>query len=87
MKTKRDEQKIRKCDVRMATSESGKIIAPNGKVSFTTADQEKSVYKGFKEYDPGYIWSQLIGWFKQTVEKPNATFSADNRGSQRQPSS
>ena len=40
----------------MATSESGKIVAPNGEVSLNTADQEKSVYKGFKEYDPGYIW-------------------------------
>jgi hypothetical protein len=79
-KTKGDEQKIRKCDVRMATSEAGKVIAPNGEVSLNTSDQEKSVYKGFKEYDPGYIWGQLIGWFKQTVDKPNASLSADRRG-------
>jgi hypothetical protein len=43
-------------------------------------DQEKSVYHGSKEYDPGYIWGQLIGWFKQTVDKPNASLSADRRG-------
>ena len=63
-KTQGVEQKIRKCDVRIATtSEVGKVTGPNGEVILNTADQEKSVYKGIKEYDPGYIWGQLIGWF------------------------
>ena len=48
----------------MATSEAGKIFGPNGEIILNTADQEKCVYRGLKEYDPGYIWGQLIGWFK-----------------------
>ena len=43
-------------------------------------DQEKCVYKGNKEYDASFIWGQLAGWFKQTVDKPNASLSADRRG-------
>lgn len=46
----------------------------------SAADLGKSVYKGFKEYDPSYIWGQLVGWYKQTVDKPNASLSADRRG-------
>ena len=37
-------------------------------------------YEGCKEYDSQYIWGQLVGWFKQTVDKPNASLSADRRG-------
>jgi [histone H3]-lysine4 N-trimethyltransferase ATXR3 len=37
-------------------------------------------YKGQKEYDSQYIWGQLVGWYKQTVDKPNASLSADRRG-------
>ena len=43
-------------------------------------DQSKALYKGVKEYDPSYIWGQLVGWYKQTVDKPNASLSADRRG-------
>lgn len=43
-------------------------------------DQEKCIYKGNKEYDAGFIWGQLSAWFKQTVDKPNASLSADRRG-------
>ena len=43
-------------------------------------DQESTVYKGQKEYDASFIWGQLVGWFKQTVDKPNASLSADRRG-------
>lgn len=39
-----------------------------------------AVYKGFKEYDASFIWGQLVGWFKQTVDKPNASLSAERRG-------
>lgn len=66
-----DEVRIRKCDVKSENQSHG---------SLNTADQEKTVYKGKKEYDPGYIWGQLVGWFKQTVDKPNASLSADRRG-------
>ena len=33
-----------------------------------------------KDYEPAFVWGQLIGWFKQTVDKPNASLSADRRG-------
>ena len=46
----------------------------------SVGDLGKTVYKGCKEYDPSYIWGQLIGWYKQTVDKPNASLSADRRG-------
>ena len=39
-----------------------------------------AVYKGFKEYDASFIWGQLVGWYKQTVDKPNASLSAERRG-------
>lgn len=55
-KTKGDEQKIRKCDVRLPSSGEPKSLGPNGEVVLNTLDQEKSVYRGSKEYDPGYIW-------------------------------
>lgn len=42
--------------------------------------QGKQAYKGCKEYDSQYVWGQLVGWFKQTVDKPNASLSADRRG-------
>ena len=38
------------------------------------------VYSGSKEYDASFIWGQLVGWHKQTVDKPNASLSADRRG-------
>jgi len=43
-------------------------------------EEERVVYRGQKEYDPTYIWGQLVGWHKQTVDKPNASLSADRRG-------
>jgi hypothetical protein len=33
-----------------------------------------------KEYENHYMWGQLVGWFKQTVDKPNASLSAERRG-------
>lgn len=53
-KTKGDEQKIRKCDVRMANVE--RIINEQGEEVLNVVDQEKAVYRGSKEYDRGYIW-------------------------------
>jgi hypothetical protein len=43
-------------------------------------DLDSFYCKGFKEYDRFYIWGQLVGWFKQTVDKPNASLSAERRG-------
>lgn len=42
--------------------------------------QGKTCYSGSKSYDVQHVWGQLIGWFKQTVNKPNASLSADRRG-------
>jgi len=44
------------------------------------SEEEKIVFRGAKEYDPSYIWGQLSGWYKQSVDKPNASLSADRRG-------
>ena len=33
-----------------------------------------------KSYRPTYIWGQLTNWFKQTVNDPTASLSADRRG-------
>jgi hypothetical protein len=41
---------------------------------------DDTVASARKEYDRFYIWGQLIGWYKQTVDKPNASLSADRRG-------
>ena len=65
---------IRKCDVHMSTAVS------NPANLLDVADSEKTVYKGNKEYGSTYVWGQLVGWFKQTVDKPNASLSADRRG-------
>jgi hypothetical protein len=69
-----DEVQIRKCDVNMDHVQRVKAS------ELAVNDQSKSVFKGCKEYDPSYIWGQLVGWFKQTVDKPNASLSADRRG-------
>ena len=33
-----------------------------------------------KLYRPLYVWGQLSGWFKQTVNDPTASLSAERRG-------
>lgn len=62
---------IRKCDVKNDNKKDKAL---------DVVDQGMSVYKNSKEYDRSYIWGQLVGWFKQTVDKPNASLSADRRG-------
>ena len=74
IRVKGNEVSIRKCDVNMDTTSRTKATELGVK------DQSKALYKGIKEYDPSYIWGQLIGWYKQTVDKPNASLSADRRG-------
>jgi hypothetical protein len=53
-KTKGEDQKIRKCDVRGVQAEI--IRNEQGELILNKADQEKTVYRGSKEYDQGYIW-------------------------------
>ncbi len=33
-----------------------------------------------KSYSASYVWAQLTIWWKQTVEKPEATLSQERRG-------
>lgn len=73
-RVKGDEVEIRKCDVNMDQAQRTKAS------ELAVNDQSKALYKGVKEYDPSYIWGQLVGWYKQTVDKPNASLSADRRG-------
>lgn len=68
-KSRSDTVAIRNCDVRH----------PEG-ANMDQYSQGKKKYEGCKEYDSQYIWGQLVGWFKQTVDKPNASLSADRRG-------
>jgi len=75
---KGDDVRIRKCDVRIGGIEV--IRNEAGEEILNVKDQESQAYHGEKEYDQGYIWGQLVGWFKQTVDKPNASLSADRRG-------
>ena len=65
---------IRKCDV------AGQA-ADQESLEQAVRDQGKTVYKGTKEYQAHHIWGQLVGWYKQTVDKPNSSLSADRRGS------
>jgi len=62
---------VRACDVTGEKQVSGELSA---------ADQAKVFYKGAKEYESSFIWGQLAGWFKQTVDKPNASLSSEKRG-------
>jgi hypothetical protein len=51
---------VRRCDVTCDNKSSKK-----GNIS--AYENDKIIYRGFKEYDTGFIWGQLTGWFKQTV--------------------
>lgn len=53
-----DEVQIRKCDVHMDNNQRTKAS------ELAVNDQSKSAFKGCKEYDPSYIWGQLVGWYK-----------------------
>ena len=70
-KCRGEEIRIRKCDVSVESKQ---------KDFLAVADQETCIYKGFKEYDASFIWGQLVGWYKQTVDKPSSSLSADRRG-------
>mmetsp|Transcript_5904 Transcript_5904/g.9583 ORF Transcript_5904/g.9583 Transcript_5904/m.9583 type:complete len:263 (+) Transcript_5904:4878-5666(+) len=61
--------KVRQCDVKQEQNTGMDIIS-----------QGCEVLNGVKEYDSQYIWGQLVCWYKQTVGKPNASLSADRRG-------
>lgn len=60
---------VRRCDVKAGEN-----------AQMDKFNQGTQIYSGQKEYDSQYIWGQLVGWFKQTVDKPNASLSADRRG-------
>lgn len=43
-------------------------------------DPLEAVLEEEKKYQSGYIWGQMSGWFKQTVASPDASLSAERRG-------
>lgn len=43
-------------------------------------DLNQVIAHGNRKYDKQYVWGQLNGWFKQTVNKPDASLSAERRG-------
>ena len=47
---------------------------------YIKSDLDTVIYEGKKEYENNYIWGQLVGWYKQTVDKPNASLSAERKG-------
>jgi hypothetical protein len=47
---------------------------------FNDSPYDTVIAEGKKEYENNYIWGQLVSWFKQTVDKPNASLSAERRG-------
>ena len=47
-KCRGEEIRVRKCDVSTDMTKSQEIL--------DVTDQEKTVYKGFKEYDASFIW-------------------------------
>ena len=47
---------------------------------FIKSPLDTVIYEGKKEYENNYIWGQLVGWYKQTVDKPNASLSAERKG-------
>lgn len=70
-----DEVAVRRCEVPCDPAYREKY-----KNLESAYEEEKIVYRGSKEYDPSYIWGQLSGWYKQSVDKPNASLSTDRRG-------
>ncbi len=65
------EVQVRLCDVTSESKIQGELTAD---------EQAQGFYKGVKEYDSSFVCGQLAGWFKQTVDKPNASLSAERRG-------
>ena len=47
---------------------------------FIDAPLDTVIAEEQKEYENHYLWGQLVGWYKQTVDKPNASLSAERRG-------
>ena len=47
---------------------------------FSLSPLDTVIAEGKKEYENNYIWGQLVGWYKQTVDKPNASLSAERKG-------
>lgn len=59
-------------------NQSGK--SGQGECNMTQDDLNKIVAEGCKKYDKYYIWGQIVGWFKQTVNKPDASLLNDKKG-------
>ena len=49
-------------------------------LEYSESPLDTVIAEGKKEYENNYIWGQLVGWYKQTVDKPNASLSAERKG-------
>ena len=49
-------------------------------IEYISSPLDTVIAEGKKEYENNYIWGQLVGWYKQTVDKPNASLSAERKG-------
>mmetsp|Transcript_14956 Transcript_14956/g.26159 ORF Transcript_14956/g.26159 Transcript_14956/m.26159 type:complete len:448 (+) Transcript_14956:1888-3231(+) len=63
-----------------AFSPSSKKRAMQEKTYPKSIDPLKVIYSEEKKYQGGFIWGQMSGWFKQTVSAPDASLSAERRG-------
>jgi hypothetical protein len=62
---------VRRCDV------NAEEKYKKNKKSLSFEDESGVIFEGKKEYETEFIWGQLIGWYKQSVDKPNASLSSD----------
>ena len=70
-----DEVAVRKCEISCDTKYRDKF--KNVPHAF---GEEQIVHKSKKEYNAAYVWGQLCYWYKQTVDKPNASLTTDRKG-------
>ncbi len=63
-----------------AASPSRKTASGSRKRIKQGIDPLKVVHEEQKKYQSGFVWGQMSGWFKQTVAAPDASLSAERRG-------
>lgn len=64
---------VRRCDV------NAEEKYKKNKSALTYLDESEVIFEGQKEYDTEFIWGQLIGWYKQSENKPNASLAQSRK--------
>ncbi|GAB4817034.1 hypothetical protein N2152v2_004080 [Parachlorella kessleri] len=59
---------------------AGAANGPSSRQNMSSGGGSSSSSSLCKSYRPLYVWGQLSGWFKQTVNDPTASLSAERRG-------